>query len=68
MDILSDKQAKSHTRKLGNGNLKKETKSLLIATQNNSVRTNYIKGKLDMTPQNANVGNVVLDTKQSITQ
>ena len=32
---------------LRNGNLKRKTQSLLIATQNNIRRTNYAKGKID---------------------
>ena len=28
-------------------NLKRETESLLIAAQNNAIRTNYIKEKID---------------------
>ena len=31
------------------GNLKRETESLLIATQNNAIRTNYIKARIDET-------------------
>ena len=34
-------------------NLYRETKSLLIAAQNNVVRTNYIKAKIDKTQQNS---------------
>ena len=49
MDISSDKQANSHTRRLGHwlrkGDLKKETESLQIAAQNNSIKTNFIKAK-----------------------
>ena len=29
------------------GNLKRETESLLISAQNNAVRTNYIKARID---------------------
>ena len=35
------------------GNLKRETKSLLIAAQNNTIRINYIKAKMDNMPQNS---------------
>ena len=53
MDISSYKQAKSHTRRLGHGkereNLKKETESHLITAQNNVIRTDYIKAKIDKT-------------------
>ena len=56
MDISSDKQAKSHTRKLGpwlkKENLKRKTESLLIVAQNNAIRTNYIKARIDKTQQN----------------
>ena len=31
------------------GNLKRETESLLLATQNNAIRINYIKAKIDNT-------------------
>ena len=33
--------------------LKRETESLLIAAQNNVLRTNYVKAKIDMTQQNS---------------
>ena len=34
---------------LRKGNLKKETESLLIAAQNNAIRTNHIKARIDKT-------------------
>ena len=34
-------------------NLKRETESLLIAAQNNAIRTNYIKARIDKTQQNS---------------
>ena len=34
-------------------NFMRETKSLLIAAQNNAVRTNHIKAKIDKTQQNS---------------
>ena len=34
------------------GNLKRETESLLVAAQNNAIRTNHIKAKTDKTQQN----------------
>ena len=34
------------------GNLKRETESLLIAAQNNAMRTNHIKARIDKTQQN----------------
>ena len=36
------------------GNLKKETESLLIVTQNNVIKTKYVKAKIDKTQQNVN--------------
>ena len=38
---------------LRKGNFKRETESLLIAAQNNAVRTNYIKARMDKTQQNS---------------
>ena len=38
---------------LRKGNLKRETESLLIAAQNNTVRTNHIKARIDKTQQNS---------------
>ena len=35
------------------GNLKRETESLLIAAQNNAIRTNHIKARIDKTQQNS---------------
>ena len=35
------------------GNFKRETESLLIAAQNNAVRTNHIKARIDKTQQNS---------------
>ena len=37
---------------LRKGNFRRETESLLIAAQNNAVRTNHIKARIDKTPQN----------------
>ena len=34
-------------------NLKRETESLLIAAQDNAIRTNHIKAKIDKTQQNS---------------
>ena len=34
-------------------NLKRETESLLIAAQNNAIRTNHIKARIDKTQQNS---------------
>ena len=38
---------------LRKGNLKRETEFLLIAAQNNTIRTNYVKAKIDMMQQNS---------------
>ena len=38
---------------LRTGNLKRETESLPIAAQNNAVRINYIKARIDKTQQNS---------------
>ena len=35
------------------GNLKRETESILIAAQNNAIRNNYIKAKIDEMQQNS---------------
>ena len=38
---------------LRKGNLKRETESLLMAAQNNSIRTNHIEARIDKTQQNS---------------
>ena len=38
---------------LRKGNLKRETESLLIAAQDNAIRTNHIEGRIDKTQQNS---------------
>ena len=38
---------------LRKGNLKRETESLIIAAQNNVIRTNYIEAKINETKQNS---------------
>ena len=38
---------------LRKGHFKRETESLLIATQNNAIRTNHIKARIDKTQQNS---------------
>ena len=38
---------------LRKGNLKRETESLLIVVQNNAIRTNHIKARIDKTQQNS---------------
>ena len=53
---LYDKNEISHEKTwtwLRKGNPKRETESLLIAAQNNSIRTNYFKAKIDRTQQNS---------------
>ena len=35
-----------------NGNIKRETESLQITVQNNTMKTNYVKAKIDNTTQN----------------
>ena len=52
IDILSDKQVKSYTRKLGHGE-EREIDSLLIAAQNNAIGTNYVKARIDKMQQNS---------------
>ena len=46
---ISHNKTRSWLRK---GNFKRKTESLLIATQNNAVRTNHIKARIDKTQQN----------------
>ena len=50
MDVLSDKKTWMWLRK---GNLKRETEYFLIAAQNNAIRTNHIKARIDNTQQNS---------------
>ena len=38
---------------LRKGNFKRETESHLMAAQNNAIRTNYIKARIDKTQQNS---------------
>ena len=38
---------------LRKGNLKRKTESLLKVTQNNAIRTNFVKARIDMTQQNS---------------
>ena len=39
---------------LRKGNFERETESLLIATQNSTIRSNHIKARIDKTQQNSN--------------
>ena len=45
------------------GNLKRETESLLIVTQNNNIRANYIKSKFIIRKKIASVDNMETDIK-----
>ena len=57
MDISSNKQAKSY---------KRETEVLLIAEQNNAIRTNHINAKIDNTQKKmAQLSGAGYNTKQS---
>ena len=47
---ISDEKAWMWLRK---ENLKRETESLLLATQNNAIRTNHIKARIDKTQKNS---------------
>ena len=55
MDISSEKQGKITHKKtwiwLRKRNLKRETESLLMTAQNNAIRTNYVKAKIDKMQQ-----------------
>ena len=57
MDASSNKLERLHnmtwTCDLIRGNLKRESESLLIVAQNNTIRTNYIMMKTDNTQQNS---------------
>ena len=48
---------------LRKGNFKRERESLLIAAQDNAVRTNHIKARRDKTQQNEMIGRCSLDNK-----
>ena len=50
---------------LRKGNLKRETESLLIAAKNNTIKTNYIKARIDKTK--LIIGYEVTETKRLIT-
>ena len=45
--LISDVSHKKTWTWLRKGNLEKETESLLIAAQNNAIRTNHIKARMD---------------------
>ena len=50
INIISRQKTWIRVRK---GNLKRETESLLIAAQDNAIRTNHIKARIDKTQQNS---------------
>ena len=52
---------------LRKGNFKRETESILIAAQNNAIRTNQIEARIDKRSKIANVGYVMIEMKPSIT-
>ena len=56
MDISSEKEEKSHTRKREYGLEReslKEKLNLLIAAENNSIRANYLEAKIHKMQQNS---------------
>ena len=56
MDISRYKRARLHTRRPGRSrkeNFKRETDSLLIVAQNNTITTNFIEAKTDYTKENS---------------
>ena len=54
--LINNKSHEKTWTRLRKGNFKRETESLLIATQNNAVRTNPIKARIDKTQQNSKCG------------
>ena len=65
-DISSEILHKKIWIYLRNGNLKRETESLLMAAQNNAIRTSYVKAKIDKTNKFVDIDYVLIDTKLSI--
>ena len=56
MDVLSDTSNISHKKTwtwLRRENIKRKTDSFLIAAQNNAIRTNHMKARIDKTQQNS---------------
>ena len=51
--LTSDIPREKNLTWLRKRNLKRETESLLIAAQNNAIKTNHIKAKIDKTQQNS---------------
>ena len=58
MDVLSDISHEKMWIWLTKGNLERETESLQIAAQNNAIRTNHIKKRIDKTQQNRLCGDI----------
>ena len=52
---------------LRKGNLKRKMESLLVAAQENAIRTNHIKARRDRLNKITYVGYAVTETKRSIT-
>ena len=50
---------------LRKGTFKRETESLLIAAQNNTIMIDYVKGKIDNTQQNSK-GKLCCDSEETI--
>ena len=50
INIISHRKTSTWLRK---GNLKRETESLITAAQDNAIRTNHIKARIDKTQQNS---------------
>ena len=63
---------------LRKGNLKRETESLLIAAQNNAIKINYIKGRIDKNQWNSkcklcgdrdeNINHIISELQQTNTE
>ena len=51
--LTSDVYPEKMWMRLRKGSLKRKTESLLITAQNNAIRTNNIKAKIDKMPQNS---------------
>ena len=58
---ISYKKTWTHLRK---GDFKRGREYILLAAQSNTIRTNYVKVKMDKTQQNKTVGYVMIKTKQ----
>ena len=50
---ITRKQKWEEKQSFRKGNLKRETESLLIVVQNNAIRTNYVKARIDKTQENS---------------